>query len=129
MKELKKQMETAMDERLESNRKAAQMIYILYALGFLTAGLTTLVGVIIAYIKRPEAKDSWVQSHFTWLIRTFWIMVIGTIIAFITIIILIGPVIGFILTIWLIVRIVKGWLALSDGRAIGIDEPPAPLQE
>ncbi len=35
-------------------------------------GLAAIVGVIIAYVKRGDAQGTWVASHFTWLIRTFW---------------------------------------------------------
>ena len=47
------------------------VIYGCYALGFFI-GFTWLVGVIIAYVKRDEATGTWLASHFSWQIRTFW---------------------------------------------------------
>ena len=47
------------------------IIYGCYALGFMI-GLTWLLGLIIAYVKRDEATGTWLASHFRWQIRTFW---------------------------------------------------------
>ena len=93
------------------------LIYALYALSFMN-GLTAVIGVIIAYVKRGEAAGSWQQSHFDWLIRTFWwgllIMVVGGIAT----IVLIGFLVMFLGGVWVVYRIIKGWLRLSQWRAI-----------
>ena len=49
----------------------AQIIYILYLVS-LVVGVTGIVGVIMAYVYRGEAPD-WLQSHYRFQIRTFWI--------------------------------------------------------
>lgn len=46
-------------------------VYILYLVGFL-AGITALVGLVLAYVNRSDAS-AWLQSHYTFQIRTFWI--------------------------------------------------------
>src|SRR5574340_1483295 len=38
---------------------------------FLT-GWPSLIGVILNYVKRREARGTWLESHFRWQIRTFW---------------------------------------------------------
>ena len=47
-------------------RKYAYSIYILQALGFVTGGITSLLGVIINYIKDDDVRGSWLESHFRW---------------------------------------------------------------
>lgn len=93
------------------------LIYALYALSFMN-GLTAVIGVIIAYVKRGDARGSWQESHFDWLIRTFWwgllIMVVGGIAT----IVLIGFLIMFLGGVWVVYRIIKGWLRLGQWRAV-----------
>lgn len=45
--------------------------YALFLLGFATAGLTTIVGLILAYSSQGPAGPQ-MRSHYTFLIRTFW---------------------------------------------------------
>src|SRR5580704_17855273 len=45
--------------------------YILQALGFFV-GITWLVSVVISYIARGDSRDTWIESHCRWQIRTFW---------------------------------------------------------
>jgi uncharacterized membrane protein len=91
----------------------ANLVYILYLLG-LVVGVTTIVGVIMAYVNRAEAPD-WVQTHYRFQIRTFWIGLLYGLIGALTCIIVIGFFwLGFVL-IWWIVRCVKGMQAISRG--------------
>lgn len=89
-------------------------------------GLLGIVGVIVCYVKKDEAAGTWVASHFTWLIRTFWWSllwaVLGWVVMFTLGLILIGiPIalaIWFVAGIWLIYRVVKGYLIFKDSRPI-----------
>ena len=112
-----------------------QIIYGLHALSLLTGilGAATIVGafligwpsiiaVIMNYIKRSEARGTWLDSHFRWQIRTFWygllwVVVCGT---FVVLTLGIGVIIVWlplgILAIWFVYRVVKGWMALSAHR-------------
>src|SRR5262245_5626918 len=47
------------------------------AFGF---GLPSIVAVIINYVKRPDARGTYVESHFRWQIRTFWFAVLWCVI-------------------------------------------------
>jgi uncharacterized membrane protein len=68
-----------MSERLETtvveDRTLPAVVYALYLIG-LTHGLTTIIGLIIAYASRDQAGPK-MHSHYTWLIRTFWITLGG----------------------------------------------------
>jgi uncharacterized membrane protein len=112
-----------------------QAIYALHAFSLLTGilGAATVIGafltgwpsiiaVILNYVKRSEVRGSWLESHFRWQIRTFWfgllwvslcaLFVIGTL--------GIGLLIAWLplalVSLWFIYRILRGWLALRDGR-------------
>ena len=89
-------------------------------------GWPSIIAVIINYVKRDEARGTWLESHFTWQIRTFWfallwacvVGVVGAVLAIVLIGIAIWAIGFFVLGIWAIYRIARGWLALRDARAI-----------
>jgi uncharacterized membrane protein len=92
-------------------------VYALQAAGFLV-GITWIVAVVIDYVKRDEAKGTWLESHFSWQIRTFWWGLLWAVLGAITFLVLIGWFILAADTVWIIYRIVKGWLYLNDNKPI-----------
>jgi uncharacterized membrane protein len=111
----------------------AHVVYALHTLAIIVgiAGSVSVVGsfvgsvpsiaaVILNYVKRGDARGTWVDSHYRWQIRTFWYALLWAIIGWIFIVTVIGIVIGgpilIALTIWLIYRIARGWLSLKDKR-------------
>ena len=95
-------------------------------IGSFIFGWPSIIAVIINYVKRSEARGTWLESHFAWQIRTFWVAVVASIFIGVTGAILAIVVIGiaiwaigfFVLGVWAIYRIAKGWIALRDRRAI-----------
>lgn len=89
-------------------------------------GVLGIVGVIVCYVKRDDATGTWVASHLTWLIRTFWWSLLWTVVGWMIMLtlglILIGiPIalgIWFVSGLWVLYRVVKGYLAFKDSRAI-----------
>lgn len=98
-----------------SVENATQLVYILQAVGFLI-GLTWIAGVIVNYVKRDEARGTWVESHFRWQIRTFWFGLLWGVIGAVTSLIAVGFVILAVNYVWLIYRVVKGWLDFSSKK-------------
>jgi len=103
--------------RRDPARNLAVVVYILQALSFFVGGITGLAGVIINYVKLDDVRNTWVERHFRWQIRTFWIGLLWTVIGIVTTPIIIGWFIILGISIWIIYRIVKGALALNDGKA------------
>lgn len=95
-------------------------------IGAFVFGWPSIIAVIINYVKRSEVRGTYLDSHFSWQIRTFWWALLMTIIiavlGFTLAIVLIGFaiwIIGFfVLGIWAIYRIARGWLALMDRRSM-----------
>ena len=85
-------------------------------------GWPSIIGVIINLVKRSEVRGTYLDSHFSWQLRTFfyaalWVVVIGLLI--ITIIgIPIAWIVGVLVGIWVLYRIVRGWLALVDRKPV-----------
>ena len=118
-------------EPLPTALTAAHIVYGLhaFAIGLGVVGASTVVGafvgsvpsiiaVIINYVKRSGARDSWAESHYRWQIRTFWFALLWLLVAMLLIVTLIGAPVGLglllALTLWLVYRIARGWLRLLD---------------
>jgi uncharacterized membrane protein len=85
-------------------------------------GLPSIIAVVLTYIKRGDAQGTFLESHYSWLLKTFWYAAMGAVVAGLIVLLLFVTVVGWlllwlpflILTIWLIYRIAVGWLALKD---------------
>lgn len=84
------------------------IVSLLYLASFLT-GITGLVGVVLAYVWRSEAREPWEASHYTYLINTFWIGLLGTITGIALMIVVIG---FFVWTGALVLVVVRTVLSL-----------------
>lgn len=93
----------------------AKLVYILYLVG-IVVGLTSLIGVIMAYVNKSDAPD-WVQSHYRFQIRTFWIGLLYGLVGLILVTVGIGILILLFVLVWFIVRCIKGMNALDKGQA------------
>jgi uncharacterized membrane protein len=112
-----------------------QGIYALHAFSLLTGiiltatvvgafltGWPSIIAVILNYVKRRDVRGTWLESHFRWQIRTFWFGLLwaSLCVLFVVLTLGIGIVIAWlplaILGLWFVYRIVRGWLALRDGR-------------
>jgi len=99
-------------------QRLAMIVYGLQAASLFTGSLTLFAGVIINYVRMEDVQGSWIESHFRWQIRTFWYTLLWLVIGGVTTLILIGWAILLAASLWLIYRIVKGWLYLSEQRAM-----------
>jgi uncharacterized membrane protein len=88
---------------------------------FLT-GWPSLIAVILNYVKRSEARGTWLESHFRWQIRTFWfgLLWVALCLLFVVATLGVGLLVAWlplaVVGLWFIYRIVRGWLALIDRR-------------
>ena len=121
--------------------RTLHIVYALHALGLALGafGAATVVGsflfgwpsiiaVIVSYIYRGDARGSWLESHFTWAIRTFWIaLAIAAVVALVSLPLML-VIVGFgtwaiglgLLGLWAVYRVARGWLRLNNRQ-------PAPV--
>jgi uncharacterized membrane protein len=129
-------MSTTIEPR-ESLVRLAHVIYALHAVSLLTGifGVATVVGafltgwpsliaVIINYVKRSDVRGTWLDSHFSWQIRTFWfgLLWVALCMMFVVMTFGIGMLIAWlpltVVGLWFIYRIARGWLRLKDHQAM-----------
>lgn len=115
-------------EREASLRTIGHISYALHAIvavGAVLPGtqgsvLLLLVAFLLDLIKRDEAAGSWQESHFRWRIRSVVFAAIAYIVTLPLWILLIAPgwIAWSIISLWFLYRVVRGWLALNDRRAM-----------
>ncbi len=98
------------------NTTTPSIIYALYLANILIP-FTALIGVIMAYVNKQD-DHSFIQSHYQFQIRTFWIGLLYAFIGALLTLILIGWLLLLFYVVWLIIRCVKGFKYLSEQQPI-----------
>ena len=114
-----------------------QAIYALHALslaigilgaasvvGAFLIGWPSIVAVILNYVKRSEARGTWLESHFRWQIRTFWYGALWVALCALFVVFTLG--FGLfvvwlplgVVALWFIYRVARGWMALNDRKTM-----------
>ena len=113
----------------------AHVIYALHAFSAVTgilssalvltaflSGWPSIIAVILNYVKRSEVRGTWLDSHFSWQIRTFWFALLWLLIGAVLFTTVVGIPIAFVLWIatgiWVLYRIIRGWLALASQKTL-----------
>jgi uncharacterized membrane protein len=89
-------------------------------------GLPSIIAVIMNYARQSDARGTFLESHFRWQIRTFWFALLWVIVILGVSLPLMLVVVGFftlgigfvLLGLWVIYRIIRGWLALRDHQPV-----------
>ncbi|WP_306141084.1 DUF4870 domain-containing protein [Roseibium sp. MMSF_3412] len=101
---------------MEPGGKNATLIYILYLVSIIV-GITSIVGVILAYLNKGKAAE-WVDTHYTYQIRTFWIGFLFSIIGVVLMFVFIGIFVLLATLVWAIIRCIKGLQLAGRGEPI-----------
>ena len=101
----------------DPNKTLTLIIYALYAAGFVV-GISVIVAIVMNYVKKDNVVGTIYESHFRWQIRTFWFGLLWGVIGGILSFIVIGIPVLIANAIWIIYRLVKGFLRLNDGKGM-----------
>src|SRR5689334_18738764 len=89
-------------------------------IGAFVFGVPSIVAVVINYVKRGDARGTYLESHFRWQIRTFWFALLRCLLGTLLLVTVIGIPLGIAIIfgagMWTIYRVARGWLALRDGK-------------
>lgn len=96
------------------------IISLLYAGSFL-AGVTAILGVILAYVWNGEAHDSWEDSHYRYHIRTFWMGMAWTAAA------IVGSIFTLFLFAWLFFGLVAVWFVARAVKSLMAAQKNQPI--
>ena len=117
---------TGAGRNAEGDRNLTQVLYVLHALAPFTAWLLAAIAIVLAMAKRDDVRGTFLDSHFSWLSRTFWwgllwIVICAALTGLMYLTLILIPIAWLPYTalfIWYLYRVIKGWLRLNDGRPI-----------
>jgi uncharacterized membrane protein len=101
-------------------KTTTRFVYLMQALSFIL-GVTSVIGVVVNYMRLAEVRGTWLESHFVWQIRTFWFQVLWGLVGLVTLVFLVGLLIWAAVYFWTLYRVVKGWLNLAEERPMYAD--------
>lgn len=107
---------SALSEKEKSAKTLTTVLYALHAAGGLTFGITGIVAIVLNYLKKEEVAGTWLESHFRWQIRTFWFALLWGAVGFVTLLVGIGFLILLADGVWVIYRLVVGFLKLNENK-------------
>ena len=96
-------------------------------IGSFVFGIPSVAAVIMNYVRRDEARGTWLEGHFSWQLRTFWFaalafLLIGLFSAPLVLLLGLGILTwmlgAFVVGVWILYRMARGWLRLKDGRPV-----------
>ncbi len=90
--------------------------------GAFVFGWPSIIAVIINYVTAGRVADTWLESHWRWQLRTFWIAALWGVIALVLTITIIGIPFAWLALvatgIWVLYRVIRGWMALLAREAL-----------
>jgi uncharacterized membrane protein len=115
-------------ERESSLRMVGNISYLLHAIvavgavvpGFQPGVFLLVVAFILDLVKRSDAQGTWQESHFSWRIRSvLWAGGLYLLTSWLWLLLLVpGWIAWGLISLWFLYRVVRGWLALSDNKAM-----------
>ena len=115
------------DDSLKTLGHISYALHAIVAIGaVLPAFQPSIVLLVVAFIldlvKRDDARGTWQESHFNWRIRSvLWAGILYVVTIPLWLLFLIpGWIAWVIISIWFLYRVIRGWLALNDGKPMPI---------
>jgi uncharacterized membrane protein len=106
------------------NTTTANILYAMHGLAPFTAWLLAVGAIIVGMATRDSVRGTYIESHFSWLSRTFWwgllwiaLLSVATFFMMLTIVLL--PLAGLLwlaLFVWYLYRVIRGWMLLANGK-------------
>lgn len=110
-----------LDSRLQSAKSLAWWLYIGHGASLLfSLGMFSFIPLIINYVKRDDAADTFVYSHHGWQIRSFWWYLVWMALGCVLFLTVVGIPAAFLVWalawLWKLYRLIKGIVDLNDNK-------------
>lgn len=104
-------------------RLLTHVMYGLHTASWASAGIFSVIAMILNYIKRPDLPDEFFRSHFRWQARSFWFTLLWLVLALpLWLLIFPGWFAYTLIGLWYLYRFVRGWWTFAEGRPMPV--PP-----
>ena len=106
----------------EGLRTLTHILYGLHTLSWFSAGMFSVIAMIVNYIKRPDLPDDFFRSHFRWQARSFWFTLLWLALTLPLWLFFVFP--GWaawsVIGLWYLYRLLRGWWAFTENRAMPV---------
>jgi uncharacterized membrane protein len=109
-------------QQRQSLTALTHVMYALHLASWFSAGIFSVIAMIINYVKRPDLPDDFFRSHFRWQARSFWFTLLWLLATSPLFLLFVVPGIGAwtLVGFWYLYRFVRGWWTFSEGRPMPV---------
>lgn len=113
---------TTHNEARDGLRLLTHILYALHTVSWFSAGMFSVIAMVINLVKRPDLPDDFYRSHFRWQARTFWFTLLWLALSAPLFLLLWvpGAAAWFAIGLWYLYRFVRGWWAFVDNRPMPV---------
>jgi len=106
----------------ESLRLVTHVMYALHTASWFSAGVFSVIAMIINYVKRPDLPDDFFRSHFRWQARSFWFTLLWLVLTSPLFIFLVFPGVAAwtLVGLWYLYRFVRGWWSFAENKPMPV---------
>ena len=95
------------------------VMYALHTASWFSAGIFSVIALILNYAKRPDLPNAFYESHFRWQARSFWFTLLWLVLAApLWLLVIPGWLAYAVIGLWYLYRFIRGWLAFAENRAM-----------
>jgi len=100
------------------------VLYALHTASWFSAGVFSVVAMIINYIKRPDLADAFFRSHFRWQARSFWFTLLWLMVTFPLYLLFFFPGVAAttIVGLWYLYRFIRGWWNFIENKPMPVPQ-------
>lgn len=108
------------DLERQNLRLLTHVLYGLHTASWFSAGLFSVIAMVINYAKRPDLPDAFFRSHFRWQARTFWFTLLWLVLTMPLFLLfwIPGVVAWAVIGFWYLYRFLRGWWNFAEDRAM-----------
>lgn len=115
--------ELILDARTDSAKNLAWWLYLAHAASFFfSLGLFSIIPLLFNYAKRDDTRGTFIESHHSWMIRSFWWYVVWVVVGAALFVTVVGIPFAFLVWgvawIWKAYRLIRGWVTLNQNQPI-----------
>ncbi len=101
-------------------RTLTHVLYGLHTLSWFSAGVFSVIAMVINAVKQADLPDDFYRSHFRWQARSFWFTLLWLVLTLPLWALFVFP--GWaawsLIGLWYLYRYIKGWWRFADGKAM-----------
>lgn len=103
-------------------RTLTHVLYALHTLSWFSAGIFSVIAMIINVVKRADLPNEFFRSHFRWQARSFWFTLLWLVLSSPLFLLFWfpGAAAWFVIGLWYLYRFIRGWWGFVDNKTMPV---------